>query len=74
MVDISKIPENLRLIVLLSGLIGVVTWNIITRSLILTSCSWHPIVGGSAVAALAFFVANFGLAGVSRVHYRRRYG
>ncbi|MBA2619879.1 MAG: inorganic phosphate transporter, partial [Acidobacteria bacterium] len=67
MVDISKIPENLRLIVLLSGLIGVVIWNIITWYLGLPTSSSHALVGGYAGAALASFAANFGLAGVSSV-------
>jgi PiT family inorganic phosphate transporter len=62
MIDITKIPENLRLIVLLSGLLGVVTWNIITWYLGLPTSSSHALVGGYAGAALASFGSSFGLA------------
>ncbi len=67
MVDISRIPEELRLYVLLSGLIGVITWNIITWQLGLPTSSSHALVGGYAGAALAAFVSNFGLTGMETV-------
>ena len=67
MVDITQIPENLRLLVLLSGLIGVVTWNIITWYLGLPTSSSHALVGGYAGAAIASFASNFGFAGVTSV-------
>ncbi len=52
LVDISKIPEDLRLYVLLAGLIGVITWNIITWQLGLPTSSSHALVGAYAGAAI----------------------
>ena len=67
MVDISKIPADVRLYVLLAGLIGVITWNIITWYLGLPTSSSHALVGGYAGAALASFASNYGLAGIGGV-------
>ncbi|MGI8787711.1 MAG: inorganic phosphate transporter [Pyrinomonadaceae bacterium] len=67
MVDISKIPEDVRLYVLLAALVGVITWNIITWYLGLPTSSSHALVGGYAGAALASYIANFGLTGISGV-------
>lgn len=67
MVDISKIPQGARLYVLLAGLIGVITWNIITWYLGLPTSSSHALVGGYAGAALASYASYFGLAGSSGV-------
>jgi PiT family inorganic phosphate transporter len=67
MVDITKIPEDVRLYVLLAGLIGVITWNIITWYLGLPTSSSHALVGGYAGAALASFASNFGVTGMGVV-------
>lgn len=67
MIDINKIPQDARLYVLLAGLIGVITWNIITWQLGLPTSSSHALVGGYAGAALASFASNFGLAGIGGV-------
>ena len=53
MVDINKVSEDYRLYVLLAGLIGVITWNIITWQLGLPTSSSHALVGGYAGAAVA---------------------
>jgi len=52
LVDISKVPQGSRLYVLLAGLIGVITWNIITWQLGLPTSSSHALVGGYAGAAI----------------------
>lgn len=67
MVDISKIPQDVRLYVLLAGLIGVITWNIITWYLGLPTSSSHALVGGYAGAALASFASIFGFGGIGGV-------
>ncbi len=52
MVDLKPIPEALHLYVLLAGLIGVITWNIITWWLGLPTSSSHALIGGYAGAAI----------------------
>lgn len=52
MVEINAIPEDTRLYVLLAGLIGVITWNMITWQLGLPTSSSHALVGGYAGAAV----------------------
>ncbi|MGI8468802.1 MAG: inorganic phosphate transporter [Pyrinomonadaceae bacterium] len=52
MVDINKVSEDLRLYVVLAGLIGVVAWNIITWYLGLPTSSSHALIGGYAGAAI----------------------
>lgn len=53
MVNLKVIPQQFHLWVLLSGLIGVITWNIITWYLGLPTSSSHALIGGYAGAALA---------------------
>jgi PiT family inorganic phosphate transporter len=53
MVNINVVSEESRLYVLLAGLIGVITWNIITWQLGLPTSSSHALVGGYAGAAVA---------------------
>ncbi len=53
LVDLKPIPADLHLYVLLSGLIGVITWNIITWYLGLPTSSSHALIGGYAGAAVA---------------------
>lgn len=67
MVNIGKIPEGVRLYVLLAGLVGVITWNLITWYLGLPTSSSHALVGGYAGAALASYASNFGFTGIGGV-------
>jgi PiT family inorganic phosphate transporter len=53
MVDLSPLAADLRLYVLLAGLFGVITWNIITWFLGLPTSSSHALIGGYAGAAIA---------------------
>jgi PiT family inorganic phosphate transporter len=53
LVDLKPIPKDLHLYVLLAGLIGVITWNIITWYLGLPTSSSHALIGGYAGAAVA---------------------
>jgi len=53
MVTLKPIPQEFHLWVLLSGLVGVITWNIITWYLGLPTSSSHALIGGYAGAAIA---------------------
>ncbi len=53
MVDLKPIAADLRIYVLLAGLFGVITWNIITWYLGLPTSSSHALIGGYAGAAIA---------------------
>jgi inorganic phosphate transporter, PiT family len=55
LVDLKPIPKELHLFVLLSGLIGVILWNIITWYLGLPTSSSHALIGGYAGAAIAAY-------------------
>jgi len=56
LVDLKPIPSELHLYVLLAGLIGVITWNMITWYLGLPTSSSHALIGGYAGAAIAAFI------------------
>lgn len=60
LVDLRPIPSDLHLYVLLSALIGVITWNIITWYLGLPTSSSHALIGGYGGAAIAAF-GGFGV-------------
>lgn len=53
LVDLTPIAQELRLYVLLGGLIGVIVWNIVTWQLGLPTSSSHALIGGYAGAAIA---------------------
>lgn len=53
LVDLTPVAADLRLYVLLAGLIGVIAWNIITWQLGLPTSSSHALIGGLAGAAIA---------------------
>jgi inorganic phosphate transporter, PiT family len=53
MVNISLVEQDMRLYVLLAGLLGAIIWNIITWYLGLPTSSSHALVGGYAGAAIA---------------------
>ncbi len=61
MVNISLVPQDMRLYVLLAGLLGAIIWNLITWYLGLPTSSSHALVGGYAGAAIA---AHRGVGGV----------
>ena len=61
MVDITKIPGNDQLYVLLAGVLGAVVWNLITWYLGLPTSSSHALVGAYAGAAIASFFWHYGL-------------
>jgi PiT family inorganic phosphate transporter len=61
MVRIELIPPDWRLYVLLAGIIGAISWNLITWYLGLPTSSSHAIIGGYAGAAAA---AHGGLHGL----------
>lgn len=59
MVDIKAIPQDWQLWVVLCGLIGAITWNLITWYYGIPSSSSHALVGGYAGAAIA--ASGFGV-------------
>src|SRR5215216_5635516 len=61
MVNISLVEPDMRLFVLLAGLLGAIIWNIITWYLGLPTSSSHALVGGYAGAAIA---AHRGVGGI----------
>ena len=61
MVNISLVEPDMRLYVLLAGLLGAIIWNIITWYLGLPTSSSHALVGGYAGAAIA---AHRGVGGI----------
>src|SRR4051812_44538708 len=61
LVNINLITEDLRLYVLLAGLLGAVIWNLITWYLGLPTSSSHALIGGYGGAAI---VAYRGFAGL----------
>jgi inorganic phosphate transporter, PiT family len=52
MVRIDLIPSEMRLYVLLAGILGAVVWNILTWYLALPTSSSHALIGGYAGAAI----------------------
>src|SRR5215204_6999883 len=60
LVDLKPIPKDLHLFVLLAGLFGVITWNLITWYLGLPTSSSHALIGGYAGAAIAAY-GGFGV-------------
>ncbi|HEX8136769.1 MAG TPA: inorganic phosphate transporter [Pyrinomonadaceae bacterium] len=61
LVNISLIAEDLRLYVLLAGLLGAIIWNLITWYLGLPTSSSHALIGGYAGAAIAAYRSVAGL-------------
>src|SRR5512139_6509 len=60
MINISVIPGNDQLFVLLAGVIGAVIWNLITWWLGLPTSSSHALVGAYAGAAISSYIWHFG--------------
>ena len=61
MVRIDLIPPEMRLYVLLAGILGAVVWNILTWYLALPTSSSHALIGGYAGAAI---MAHQGIEGL----------
>src|SRR3954469_21728007 len=61
LVNINLIQEDMRLYVLLAGLLGAIIWNLITWWLGLPTSSSHALVGGYAGAAIAAYKGVGGL-------------
>src|SRR5919112_112947 len=67
MVNISVIPQNDQLYVLLAGVLGAIVWNLITWWLGLPTSSSHALVGAYAGSAIASYIYHFGVFGVETV-------
>lgn len=67
MINISVIPGNDQLFVLLAGVIGAVIWNLITWWLGLPTSSSHALVGAYAGAAISSYIWHFGFDNVETV-------
>ena len=61
MVNIELIPAELRLYVLLSGILGAVIWNLITWYIALPTSSSHALIGAYAGAAVTAYGQIAGL-------------
>jgi PiT family inorganic phosphate transporter len=61
MVRIELIPAEVRLYVLLSGVLGAVIWNLITWYIALPTSSSHALIGAYAGAAISAYGAVSGL-------------
>jgi PiT family inorganic phosphate transporter len=61
MIHIELVPIEMRLFVLLAGILGAILWNLLTWYLGLPTSSSHALIGGYAGAAIA---AHRGLAGL----------
>jgi inorganic phosphate transporter, PiT family len=55
LIDLRPIAKDLHLYVLLAGLVGVITWNLITWYLGLPTSSSHALIGGYAGSAIAAY-------------------
>jgi len=67
MVNITLIPENDRLLVLLGGLLGAIIWNLITWYLGLPTSSSHALVGAYAGSAVFSYIWHFGTTGAETI-------
>lgn len=67
MVNISLIPTEDRLYVLLAGVLGAIAWNLITWYFGLPTSSSHALVGAYAGSAVASYIWHFGPANVQTV-------
>jgi len=67
MVNISIIPGNDQLFVLLAGVVGATIWNLITWYLGLPTSSSHALVGAYAGSAITSYIWHFGFNGVETV-------
>ena len=67
MVNIAVIPPGDQLYVLLGGILGAITWNLITWYFGLPTSSSHALVGAYAGSAISSYVYHFGFSSVQTV-------
>lgn len=67
MINISVIPGNDQLFVLLAGVVGATLWNLITWYLGLPTSSSHALVGAYAGSAITSYIWHFGFNGAETV-------
>lgn len=67
MVNITVIPADDWLLVLLAAVMGATFWNLITWYFGLPTSSSHALVGAYAGSAIASYIAHFGLFGAQTV-------
>ena len=67
MVNIAVIPANDQLYVLLAGVMGAISWNLITWYFGLPTSSSHALVGAYAGSAIASFQWHFGFTNIQSV-------
>ncbi|MBA3353453.1 MAG: inorganic phosphate transporter, partial [Blastocatellia bacterium] len=67
MINISVIPGNDQLFVLLAGVVGATIWNLITWYLGLPTSSSHALVGAYAGSAITSYIWHFGFNGAETV-------
>ncbi|MFN2515052.1 MAG: anion permease [Pyrinomonadaceae bacterium] len=61
LVRIELVAEDMRLYTLLAGLLGAITWNLITWYIGLPTSSSHALIGGYGGAAIAAYGSFFGI-------------
>src|SRR3954451_23758202 len=66
-VNIAVIPTDDRLYVLLAGVLGAISWNLITWYFGLPTSSSHALVGAYAGSAIASYMWHFGATSVQTV-------
>lgn len=67
MVNITAIPGNDQLLVLMAGVLGAIVWNLITWYLGLPTSSSHALVGAYAGSAIASYIWHFGFTGAETI-------
>src|SRR5947209_3567034 len=67
MVNIAMIPTDDRLYVLLAGVLGAISWNLITWYFGLPTSSSHALVGAYAGSAITSFIVHFGFNNIQTV-------
>lgn len=67
MVNIALIPIDDRLYVLLAGVLGAISWNLITWYFGLPTSSSHALVGAYAGSAITSFIVHFGFNNIQTV-------
>ncbi|MBV9217520.1 MAG: inorganic phosphate transporter [Acidobacteria bacterium] len=67
MVDIAQIPQGDQLYVLLAGVLGAISWNLITWYFGLPTSSSHALVGAYAGAAMSSYAWHFGFTNIQTV-------
>src|SRR5690554_8047968 len=66
-VHLENVPSHTALVVVLCGLVGAITWNLITWWFGLPSSSTHALIGGLVDAGLAGGLGTYGASLVEKV-------